>query len=151
MAATCDDTVRTTVYDIVRATEWPAIYNGRQLRNDFLSRWHDREPELRAHLAEARHAFTHAKETGDYSIGNIIVGEAIGLIKDVLPARTVIVGMIREAAAVLLTTTAPPTRSVPENMTHHCGNGHTRSGDDELTLTRGSGVGHAADSDRPRC
>jgi hypothetical protein len=95
-AATCDDTVRTTVYDIVRAFDWPEIYNGRLLRNDFLNRWHNREHELRSHLAEVTRAFTRAKETDDYSIGNIIVGEAIGLIRDVRPAGGVLAEMVRE-------------------------------------------------------
>lgn len=114
MAATCDDTVRTTVYDIVRGTDWPEIYNGRLLRNDFLNRWHDREQELRSHLAEATRAFTRAKETGDYRIGNIIVGEAIGLIRDVRPAGDVLAEMVREAATAL-PRLAVPTVSAASN------------------------------------
>lgn len=101
MTATCDDTVRTTVYDIVRGSAWPATYNGRLLRNEFLDRWHGHETELRAHLAEAARAFAEAKETGDYSVGNIIVGEAVGLVRDIRPAASIVEAMVREAAAAL--------------------------------------------------
>ncbi len=41
VAATGDETVRTSVYDIVRGRDWPAAYTGRLMRgNRFIETWH---------------------------------------------------------------------------------------------------------------
>jgi nitronate monooxygenase len=99
LLATSDDTVRTSVYDIVRASDWPESYTGRLLRNDFLNRWHGREDELREHLGEARDTFTRAVADGDYNVGNVIVGEGIGLIHGVGSVASIVEAMVRDAAA----------------------------------------------------
>ena len=54
LAATGDETVRTSVYDIVRNRAWPAEYTGRLMRNRFIETWHGREDELRGLAAEER-------------------------------------------------------------------------------------------------
>ena len=46
LAATGDETVRTSVYDIIRQRVWPPGYTGRLMRNDFIEKWHGREKEL---------------------------------------------------------------------------------------------------------
>ncbi|MFG2222238.1 NAD(P)H-dependent flavin oxidoreductase [Streptomyces sp. NPDC048644] len=101
VAAGGDDTVRTSVYDIVREYAWPAEYNGRLLRNRFTDRWHGREPELRAHLAEAAAEFNTAVSQRDFDVANMIVGESVGLVKEILPAGEVVRQMTQDAAARL--------------------------------------------------
>jgi nitronate monooxygenase len=98
LASTSDDTVRTTVLDIVRGRDWAAPYDGRLLRNDFLDRWHGQEDELRAHLADDR--FRAEIAAGDSNGANPFVGEDVGLIHEVLPAATILQRMVREAEAV---------------------------------------------------
>ena len=48
VAATEGDTVRTTVFDLVRGPEWPPGYNGRSLTNDTTERWQSHEEALRS-------------------------------------------------------------------------------------------------------
>src|SRR3712207_9090866 len=62
LATTGDATRRTGVYDIVRGKDWPAVYTGRVLANDFVVRWHGHERELVEHLDDARAEFAHAVE-----------------------------------------------------------------------------------------
>ncbi|MEU1948380.1 nitronate monooxygenase [Streptomyces sp. NPDC020125] len=101
VAASGDDTVRTSVYDIVRQYDWPAEYNGRLLRNRFIDRWHGRESELSAQLDEAAAEFKAAVSQQDFDIANMIVGEGVGLVREILPAREVVRRMARDAAACL--------------------------------------------------
>ncbi|MGW5253538.1 NAD(P)H-dependent flavin oxidoreductase [Streptomyces sp. NPDC004012] len=101
IAASADDTVRTSIYDIVRRKAWPQEYNGRLLRNDFVDRWHGNEDDLRRHLATAEAAFSKAVEDGDFDVANMIVGEGIGLVRNVLPTATITEQMMDEASGVL--------------------------------------------------
>jgi nitronate monooxygenase len=101
LAASGDDTLRTSVYDIVRSADWPEQYDGRLLRNAFLDHWHGREDELRARLDQAKQEFTAAVAAEDYGTANVIVGEAVGMIHEVLPAATILHRMIRDAVAAL--------------------------------------------------
>jgi nitronate monooxygenase len=96
VASTSDDTVRTTVLDIVRGREWASPYDGRLLRNDFLNRWHGHEDELRSNLGED--TFRAEGTAADLNGANIFVGEAVGLIHEVLPAATILRRMVLEAA-----------------------------------------------------
>jgi nitronate monooxygenase len=99
--ADSDDTIRTSVYDIVRAAPWPPQYNGRLLRNEFIDRWHGRETELLSGVPEAAAAYRAAVEQGDFGVANMIVGASVGLVRDVLPARAVVEQMVDQAEAVL--------------------------------------------------
>jgi nitronate monooxygenase len=101
VAAGGDETIRTSVYDIVRQYDWPAEYNGRVLRNRFIDRWHGREAELAAHLAEAADEFKDAVSQQDFDIANMIVGEGVGLVQEILPAGEVVRRMAQDAAARL--------------------------------------------------
>ncbi|WEH20473.1 nitronate monooxygenase [Streptomyces sp. VNUA24] len=99
--ATGDDTIRTGVYDIVRQYPWPAEYNGRLLRNQFIDRWHGREADLAARLPEAVAEFHAAVVEQDFEVANMIVGEAIGLVHEILPAGDVVRRMVQEAVGRL--------------------------------------------------
>lgn len=97
VAATGDETIRTSVYDIVRKKAWPEGYTGRLMKNEFIEKWHGREPELRAlqqtELAKVEAAGQH----GDYDVANVTVGESIGLIDDLPRAGDVVRRVAHEA------------------------------------------------------
>lgn len=96
-----DNTIRTTVYDIIREKAWPRDYTGRLMMNAFIQNWHGREDELRSCQPERRIAFEHAYATGDYDTANVTVGEAIGLIHD-LPGGAELTERIGTEAARII-------------------------------------------------
>jgi nitronate monooxygenase len=100
LAATADDTLRTTVFDILREREWAAPYDGRMLRSDFLNRWHGREDELRAHLTDA--SFRAKTAVEELHGANVFAGENVGLIHEILPAATILQRIVDDAAKTLV-------------------------------------------------
>lgn len=102
LKASGDDTVRSSVYDLVREKDWPKEYSGRVLRNDFVSRWHGHEAALSQTLGGAREAFRSAVDNQDYTIANLIVGEVVGQINEILPAAEVVEQMVKEAGHRLM-------------------------------------------------
>jgi nitronate monooxygenase len=109
LATTGDATRRTHVYDIVRGKDWPPVYTGRVLANDFVTRWHGHETELVEHLDAARGEFTRAVETDDLDQANVIVGEAVGQVHAVEDAGDVVRSMAAQAERIL--TGARPQRT----------------------------------------
>jgi nitronate monooxygenase len=101
IAAGCGDTVRSTVYDVVREYDWQASYDARMLRNDFTSRWHGSEDELRSRLAEAQSDVRTATADGDFSVANVFIGEGIGLVHDIAPAAAILHQMATSASEIL--------------------------------------------------
>lgn len=101
VAATGDETIRTSVYDIVRNHIWPAGYTGRLMRNTFIDTWQGREDALRALAGEERKLVESADKNGDYDVSNVTVGEAIGLIHDVPPAGELVARLAADAEARL--------------------------------------------------
>lgn len=101
VAATGDETVRTSVYDIVRNRTWPAEYTGRLMRNKFIETWHGREDELRGLAAAEREKVEAADQSGDCNVSNVTVGEAIGLVQDLPPAGELVTRLAKETEARL--------------------------------------------------
>jgi len=101
LAASGDDTIRSSVMDLVRGLDWPGRYTARVLRNPFTDRWHGREEALRAAAAREGPAWGAAFAAGDPERSNTFVGEAAGLIRDVRPAGEILAGMVAEAEALL--------------------------------------------------
>jgi nitronate monooxygenase len=101
LATTGDATRRTSVYDIVRGKDWPAVYTGRVLANDFVARWHGHETELVQDLEAVRAEFTHAVEVDDLDSANMIVGEAVGQVHAIEDAGEVVRRMAAQAEDVL--------------------------------------------------
>ncbi len=100
IAATGDETVRSTVMDAARGLRWPARYTARVLRNPVTERWHDNPEGLRADgAAQAEWAAGWAE--GDPTRANTFVGEAAGLIHDRPPVADIITRMTAEAEALL--------------------------------------------------
>ena len=96
-----DATRRTGVYDIVRGKDWPPVYTGRVLANDFVVRWHGHETELVEHLDDARAEYTHAVEADDLDHANMIVGEAVGQVHAIEDAGDVVRDMAAQAEDIL--------------------------------------------------
>jgi nitronate monooxygenase len=92
-----DETVRTRVFDIVRGYDWPAPYTGRALRNDFLQRWHEHEPELQTQAAALRDPFFSAAALGDCDTAMVWAGEAIDLIHDIPSAASLLASLVAQA------------------------------------------------------
>ena len=99
--ASGDDTFRTQVYDVVRRLDWPAEYNERALGNSFLDAWHDNEAQLSASLPQAVDTFEKAVAAEDFGTAAILVGEGVGLIRQVRPAADIVADMARDATRIL--------------------------------------------------
>jgi nitronate monooxygenase len=97
VAATGDDTERGTSVDVVRGMDWPAEWNIRTLRNRFTEKWSRDPTGLAANLEQERPRFLAAREAGDTDIAPPIVGEAAGLVREVLPAAEIVRNMVAQA------------------------------------------------------
>lgn len=101
LAATGEDTLRTSVYDIVRGLPWDPAYRARVLRNEFVNQWHGHEYELRANIGPARQLYDRAIAETDFDTAPIIAGEAIGQIHQISPVREVLRTMTTDAQRIL--------------------------------------------------
>jgi nitronate monooxygenase len=102
MAADGDSTVKTTVIDVVRGYEWPGEFNGRVLKNRFVSAWHGREDALASPLINPveRERYWNAFQSGDAD-NTVFMGEAAGLIRDTQPAGRILEAMVAEAEELI--------------------------------------------------
>ena len=96
-----DQTIRTSVYDIINNRNWPPGYTGRVVRNAYVQEWYGHEEELR-HVREAELARVQkAVAAGDFDVANGTIGESAGLVHDIPKVRDVIERTIAEATATL--------------------------------------------------
>lgn len=100
VAASGDETLRTSVFDIVRGYTWPGGYTGRAVRNGFAAAWHGRESAL-AQDEKERVRYAEAAARGDADIAVVFAGEGIDLIHAVEPAARILERVIEEAEAAL--------------------------------------------------
>jgi nitronate monooxygenase len=100
------DTVRTSVFDVVRELAWPGQWTGRALRNAFVRRWAGREDELRADLQGAIGAFREAVRTDNFDEAAIMAGEGLDLIGAIEPAAAVLDRLVMDAEDTLRRTAA---------------------------------------------
>lgn len=103
IAATGEETIRTSIFDMVRGIAWPKEFTGRALNNDFTRRWHGAEAELSAATEGEMARYHAAAAIGDFSTAVIFAGEAMGLFDRVLPAGDIVASMVAEAEAALRT------------------------------------------------
>jgi len=103
VAASGDDTLRTTVFDLARGYNWPQQYTGRAVRNRFADAWHDHEDALTANAGE-RARYAEAAERGDADIAVVFAGEGIDLIHAIEPAATIFAHVIHGAEAAIART-----------------------------------------------
>jgi nitronate monooxygenase len=96
-----DATLRTGVVDIARQIPWPVGFTARVRHNAFVRRWHGRETDLRAGVAQIAPAYRRAFQEGDPDETGVWFGEAAGLVHDISPAGEILRDMIADAAARL--------------------------------------------------
>ncbi|MGH1414563.1 MAG: NAD(P)H-dependent flavin oxidoreductase [Pelagimonas sp.] len=97
LASSGDETLRTSVIDIIRKMDWPSRYSCRVLNNELTARWHGDEADLAQHVEDVSQAWSNAMAQGDPNIATPIVGEAIGLITDKPPAAEVLHQIMSQA------------------------------------------------------
>lgn len=101
VAASADDTVRTTVFDRVRRAPFPDGIADRVLRNAFTDRWHGREAEIDSQREALALEVQAAARDGDPSRADVSAGVAVGLIRALEPAATIVQRIVGEAEHVL--------------------------------------------------
>ena len=101
IAATGDQTIRSTVMDRARYLDWPQRYTARVLQNAFTDRWHNDLDGLMAQADTEAAKWKAGWMDGDPERANTFVGEAAGLIHDRPPAAAILERMSAEAETVL--------------------------------------------------
>ncbi|MFT5505060.1 MAG: nitronate monooxygenase [Gammaproteobacteria bacterium] len=103
LSATGDQTIRSSVMDIARHLDWPERYTARVIKNSFTEKWHDDVEGLKAVADEEAARWKAAWINGEMDIANTFVGEAAGLIADILPAEECLLSIVNEAENLLKT------------------------------------------------
>lgn len=101
VAATGDQTLRSSLPDIARELDWPKPFDIRTADNAFTRRWAGREAELKAAIPQEGAGYRAAFAAGDPENAAVIFGEAAGLIADVPPAGEILERMVAQAAGLL--------------------------------------------------
>lgn len=110
-----ENTLRTSVFDIVRdydwpgphtnrpldARTWPQPYTGRALANQFTDRWHGHEQALRADLDRQRRAYREALDVSDHDTVFVWASQAVDLVKRIQSAADVVTEMCDQAETQL--------------------------------------------------
>lgn len=106
LAASADDTIRTSVYDQVREAPFPTGIADRVLRNGFNSAWEGRATEISAQRAELQRVLEAGAQANDPAVVDISAGVAVGLIRSLEPAGVIVQRIVNEAEALLRQGTA---------------------------------------------
>ncbi|MCA9997289.1 MAG: nitronate monooxygenase [Anaerolineales bacterium] len=101
LAATTDDTIRTSVYDQVRGASFPAGIADRVLRNRFNTAWDGRGAEIREQQAELRQELEAGAKAQDKEVVDISAGLGVGLIRFQEPAGHIVHRIVAEAEQLL--------------------------------------------------
>ena len=109
IAAQGDDTIRTTVVDVVCKLDWPHLFTARVLRTHFGREAALAEPAVNEREMER---YFEAARCGDVDNTGVFIGEAVGLIKDIRPAGDIVREIAREAED-LLRNKAPSVLTLP--------------------------------------
>ncbi len=107
ITASSDDTVLTKVYDLVNRTPFPTDVGDRVLRNAFTEKWHGHEDEL---VTDAAAVLDELRNTAPEREADTIAnraGGAVGQVRSIESASTIVTSIVDEAATVLRT--RPPT------------------------------------------
>lgn len=85
-----DDTIQSTVYDLVRGPEWPAEYTGRSIKTQLTDTWAGREDQLRTEVEPIVAQHAQAAKDADMSIRVVWAGEGLDGITAIRTAADVI-------------------------------------------------------------
>lgn len=106
LAASGDDTIRTSVLDIVRRLDWPSRYTLRVRKNTFTDAWHGNEASLLADIDAQSSRYRDAWANGDPGTAAVMIGEAAGLIQGIEPAGDILLKTVSEALGLLQSATS---------------------------------------------
>lgn len=101
IAASGDDTIRSTVMDVARGLTWPDRFTARVLKNPVTERWHGDPEGLAANAEAVAESWKEGWAAGDPERANAFVGEAAGLIRDRPPAAEILAEMVAGAERLL--------------------------------------------------
>ncbi len=101
VASSGDQTLRTRIFDIVRAIDWPLDYTGRAIANDLTQRWHGHEAALEGARDAEGPRYAAAAASGDVNTSVVWAGEGIDLVHAVEPAGAIVDRLVSEAHAAL--------------------------------------------------
>ena len=96
-----DDTVRSSVFDVLRRKNWPPEFDFRALRNRLHREWELRMDELRQAPEAARADYEAGVAVQDFDRAHVTVGEAVGLLRDA-PSAAVLIARITQQAEALI-------------------------------------------------
>lgn len=111
LAATADDTIRTSVYDQVRGATFPADIADRVLRNRFTTTWDGRTTAISEQRAVLQHELEQGAKAHDHDVVDISAGVAVGLIRSLEPAGLIVQRIVAEAEQLLRQRSAALVRS----------------------------------------
>lgn len=95
IAARSADTLRSSVFDVIRGPAWPAGYDGRAVRNRMTDAWHGDDPD--GSLARE----FHATPRGDYSMWPLWAGEGVDMITSIDTPAEILERVVAETVAAL--------------------------------------------------
>ena len=94
-----DDTVRTSVFDVVRRPPWPEGHDGRAIANRMTDGWLG-AMETKRSIAEKRAEY-RSSASDDYSIRPVWAGEGLDQIESVLDAERIVADIVAGALQAL--------------------------------------------------
>jgi nitronate monooxygenase len=97
LAATADDTLRTSVYDQVRLAQFPEGVADRVLRNGFNQTWDGRAADIAANRPALRRALEAGALAQDANVVDVSAGVGAGLIHALEPAGDIVRRIVAEA------------------------------------------------------
>jgi nitronate monooxygenase len=101
LTASADDTIRTSVFDLVRGAPFPEGIADRVLRNAFTAAWHGREAEVAPRRAELERELADSGRRGDAAGVDVSAGVSAGLVQTVEPAGEIVRRIVCEAEEVM--------------------------------------------------
>jgi nitronate monooxygenase len=102
VAASGDDTLKSTLFDRVRGLDWPAgPWSLRTLRNGYAERWAGDLAAVERDLVAHQQRVHDARASGDFDIAPVIAGEAADLVRAARPAAEVVQAMVDDCTALL--------------------------------------------------
>ncbi len=96
-----EDTIFTTVFDILGGRPWPVGIGERMRRNQTNETWTGREQELRQKRDEVQRAIAEGQARKDPEVTPVLMGQSAGFVGAVRPAAEVIASICDDAEVAL--------------------------------------------------
>ena len=96
-----DQTIHSSVMDIVRKLNWPRRYTAHVLQNEFTDQWNDDIEGLIEQAESESPRWTNAFAAGDTNVANTFVGEVVGLVNSIEPAGELLHDIVSQAEKLM--------------------------------------------------